>query len=202
MDIHALYQGNLARPVPALLIQLASIAVGFAFAAKTLASQGPLVVGAELLVGLVVWTLFEYALHRWLMHSKIKKVWELLHQAHHQMKEMYDPEHRTMHPVVPIIVCGGILTLILRGSGGGAAVLLGYWIGYALYELVHWAHHDDRISGVFNRFDYYRRRAATHRDHHFKHPRANYGFTTQIWDMVFGTLVDFEGEAPGKLAPR
>jgi sterol desaturase/sphingolipid hydroxylase (fatty acid hydroxylase superfamily) len=195
MDIHVLYNGRLARPVTGLLVQAAGISAGFVAASGVLAKEGALPVVAQVMVGLAGWTLFEYALHRWAMHCRIRKVWELLHQQHHQMREMYNAEHRLLHPFVPLLVCGGTLALLLRAGGAGAAVLLGYWVGYAVYELIHWAHHDERLSEVFSRWEYYRRRAATHRDHHFRHPRANYGFTTQFWDHVFGTSLELEDGA-------
>jgi len=196
MDIHVLYNGRLAKPVPGLLLQVASISVGFAASSAVLAREGALSVAAQVMVGLSGWTLFEYALHRWAMHCRIRKVWELLHKEHHQMRQMYNAEHRLLHPFVPLLLCGGALVLLLRGSGSGAAVVLGYWVGYAAYELIHWAHHDERLSGVFSRWEYYRHRAATHRDHHFRHPRANYGFTTQFWDHVFGTSLALEDAPP------
>ena len=76
---------------------------------------------------------------------------------------------------------GGIFLGVLR-AGGQSAVVLGFWLGFLVYEFIHWAHHSERMARVFSRFDYYRRRVANHHDHHFRNAKGNYGFTTQLWE--------------------
>lgn len=187
MNAHSMYRGPLARPVPALLLQLAAIGACFAFGVPVFQHRIAPAVAGEVLGGFALWTLFEYAFHRWVMHAPYKKVWEVLHQQHHQMRRMADPEHRLLHPLVATALYGGLFLVVRRAAG---PVALGFWFGYLVYEFIHWAHHDARLITWLSRFRYFRRREANHRDHHFRNPKGNFGFTTQLWDRVFGTAMD------------
>lgn len=184
MNVHHLYRGHLARPLPAALLQLGAMAV-VASGARGLGGVEWL---AGVCTGLLAWSLFEYGLHRVLMHSRNRRLWELLHQEHHQMRQMEDGAHRLLHPAIPI-------TLFVLLSWGGSAPaglvagVLGFWAGYLAYELIHWTHHHPTLALRLTRYRYFETRLRFHYDHHFRHPRANYGFTSALWDRVFGTYV-------------
>lgn len=184
MNVHHLYRGRLARPLPATVLQLGAMtALGL--------SAGPLSPGgwaAALGGGLLAWSLFEYGLHRVLMHSRIKKLWELLHQEHHQMRQMEDPSHRLLHPLVPVAVFA-LVTWGGTAPAGLVAGAVGFWMGYLAYEVIHWTHHHPTLAMKLTRYRYFESRLRFHYDHHFRHPRANYGFTSALWDRVFGSYV-------------
>lgn len=139
--------------------------------------------------GLVGWTFFEYGLHRWIMHSRNRRLWELLHQQHHQMREMVDPEHRLLHPFVTCCLFGGTaLALSLASFSSAPITVAGFWLGYLLYEAIHWAHHNARALEFLADVPWFERRRDIHHDHHVR-PRVNFGFTSSFWDHVFGTYL-------------
>jgi sterol desaturase/sphingolipid hydroxylase (fatty acid hydroxylase superfamily) len=191
MNVHALYRGNLARPAPALLSQALGVALLWAMLAVR---AGPTSLGSSLGAsvlwlgaGLLAWTLFEYALHRWLMHSRNPALWRLLHQEHHAVRGMDIPEHRVLHPAVSVPVFVGLLWLVHEVLGGPPAAALGFWAGYLAYEALHWLHHDTALSEALDGVPWLRRRLAHHEGHHFRHARSNYGVLTSAWDRLLGT---------------
>lgn len=85
----------------------------------------------------------------------------------------------------------------LVGGGVAAGLGVGWFGGYAFYELSHWyAHHGRPRTSWGHRM---RRR---HFRHHFGAPRANLGVTTSVWDRLAGTEVVEDGpvRVPRRLA--
>jgi sterol desaturase/sphingolipid hydroxylase (fatty acid hydroxylase superfamily) len=191
MNVHKLYRGAWARPRPALATHFVSMVALVA----TLGVHGSaLGVVTAFLAGWLAWTFYEYAFHRWILHSRSPVLWKALHRDHHAMKTMHDDEHRLMHPLVAVPMMAAT-ALVLHAVHGPALAGVGYWFGYLVYELIHFVHHDETLTAALMRFAYFRRRTAFHHTHHFHNARANYGFTFELWDAVFGTLLD-----PGALA--
>ncbi len=137
-----------------------------------------------LLCGLAAWTLGEYALHRWGFH----------HARTDPLTSLVAREHR-IHHREPLRTSRGLRFMAWLAVGASAAPLLlingtawalwiGWWLGYTVYDRIHWrAHH--RSSP--NRYESWVR--AGHHQHHYGAPRLNYGVTSAIWDHVFGTRV-------------
>jgi sterol desaturase/sphingolipid hydroxylase (fatty acid hydroxylase superfamily) len=193
MNVHKLYRGAWARPFPALATHLAAmIGVVAALGAGTRLLDAVV----TFFIGWLGWTFYEYAFHRWILHSRNPVLWKALHRDHHAMKTMHDDEHRLMHPLIAVPMMAAI-ALLLHALHGPAFIGVGYWFGYLVYELIHYVHHDERLTASLMRFEYFRRRTAFHHTHHFHNARANYGFTFELWDVLFGTLLD-----PAQLASR
>src|SRR3546814_4613013 len=92
-----------------------------------------------------MWTLTEYALHRFVFHwepksAVLRRFVFIMHGNHHAVPN--DPLRNLMPPVVSLPVAGliwvGMLALI--GTGGNW-LFLGFIGGYAGYDLVHYACH-------------------------------------------------------------
>jgi sterol desaturase/sphingolipid hydroxylase (fatty acid hydroxylase superfamily) len=185
MNIHALYRGRWARPFPALATHAVAAAciTHFGRPPAALVSGAPL--GAFAL-GLSGWTLFEYALHRFAMHGP-KRLWDLLHKEHHQLREMAEPDHFLMHPLaaVPLIVALGWLGAHVVPW----AAILGFWLGYGLYEACHFMQHDPTLSAWASKVPVLRHNVGAHVAHHLRHVESNFGVTTALWDRVFGTYL-------------
>jgi dihydroceramide fatty acyl 2-hydroxylase len=147
--------------------------------------------------GLTAWTFAEYWLHRGPMHrARGRDPLAAQHRAHHVDPAATDPLARTAG-VLGMAALGAVATRPLAPSGprvaNGAA--LGWALGYAAYDRLHWnVHHR-----APHRTDDARRRR--HLDHHV-HPGRNFGVTTSVWDRVFGTFVEpDEVRLPRRLAP-
>ena len=141
---------------------------------------------AEVAGGMILWTLLEYVFHRFLFHIVPSSAWLRERQQHLLHHETPD---EPAYYVVPLWI-----SLPLAGAVWiGLRALLGSWpdaplatsgviIGYVAYELVHYRVHSDRAGNRLVRF---------WRRHHFYHHYADdercYGFTTPVWDYVFGT---------------
>ncbi len=197
MNVHVLYRGPLARPVPAFSFQLAVTVALLAFA-RPAQSPGPFAALLWFAAGLGGWTLFEYFLHRSLMHSKNRFLWELLHQEHHRTRQMADPNHRVLHPFVSTAVFTLAFVGLVRGLGLPMPAWVGLWVGYVAYEALHFMQHDGRLARLALRSAWARHLVETHADHHFRDVHANYGISTVFWDHVFGTYLAPEVDAAAR----
>ncbi|CAH0497188.1 sterol desaturase family protein [Novosphingobium sp. CECT 9465] len=136
--------------------------------------------------GLVFWTLFEYAMHRYLFHWNARiplfeKFVFLMHGNHHA-----DPNDRLrnlMPPIVSIPIAGSVWALgVLLLGPAGTWMFLGWITGYVAYDFTHYACHQWPMKG---RLAYMLKRH--HMRHHHARHEGNYAITALFWDSVFGT---------------
>lgn len=138
--------------------------------------------------GVTVWTLTEYALHRYVFHFEprsplLRKVIFVIHANHHA--DANDPLRNLMPPVVSIPVGLSVWALSVWALGAqGTWFLLGFMTGYVAYDLVHFACHQFPMKGRIGRV------LKTHhmRHHHLK-VEGNYAITGMIWDRIFSTRI-------------
>jgi sterol desaturase/sphingolipid hydroxylase (fatty acid hydroxylase superfamily) len=179
----ALYFGDFVA-IPVAILMLAATA----FFVRGAAGLGLWIVA--FVVGLIVWTLVEYIVHRWVYHAI--PFFEKFHDAHHD-----DP---TALIGVPSFLSSGLILavfflpfvfavgVVLAGGFASGALL-----GYAGYMLVHHAsHHWTLTPGSL----LYRARVL-HMAHHYHATPGNYGVVTSFWDHVFSTNVDRRRRAVG-----
>ena len=122
---------------------------------------------ALVLAGLVLFTLAEYWVHRSVLHVWTHHVAHGRHHAH--------PEEYTVLWSVPLIFL--VLWLVAP-----APLFLGFTLMYVwFYMWHHLLHHVDLA-----RLPLVRRYASWHLVHH-RHTRYNFGITSPVWDLVFGT---------------
>ena len=146
-------------------------------------------------LGLLLWTLLEYVLHRVLFHFEAKSDASrfrlfMMHGYHHLYPD--DPMRLVAPPLMswPLaILIGGLY----RGALGPELfwpLLSGTMLGYLAYDWIHYYTHHFRPTGIVGKF--LRRH---HMVHHFKTPDANFGISTPLWDFVFGTYRPHEPNA-------
>ena len=144
-------------------------------------------------IGLFLWTISEYLLHRFLFHLPVKgekaqRIVFLFHGVHHAQ-----PQEKTrlvMPPVVSIPLAAIfyglfqlVLSVILNVPQWVAPVFSGFIVGYLIYDLTHYAtHHFPMRSGYAKYIKRY------HMQHHYKTPNARFGVSSPLWDMVFNTM--------------
>lgn len=157
----------------------------------------PLTALAGLVLGVVVWGLAEYLLHRFAMHHlKGRGIMSREHLEHHvHASWTFSSTH--LLSWAGMLLVGFVAWLPLGwavvGSWFGLAVAVGWTVGYAWYEYQHAVAHLRPPRGAYG--TWVRRH---HFHHHFGHPLANHGVTSPIWDLVFGTY-----ERPGRVrVPR
>lgn len=149
---------------------------------------GPAAAIGLVCVGLTIWSLFEYAMHRFIFHLELKSrlgkaLIFLTHGNHHAIPN--DPMRNIMPPIVSVTISCGVWALLYAAFGAvGSVIFLGFGIGYVTYDCVHYACHQLPMRGPVLR--------QLHR-HHIRHHHAredgNYAITAIFWDWVFRTEV-------------
>lgn len=141
-----------------------------------------------ILVGLFIWTLTEYSLHRWLFHFQpkteaMKKFFWTFHGVHHDYPQ--DSKRLVMPPSISIPI-STLLFFIFRAIVGSESIypfFAGFLIGYLFYDITHYAiHHFNFIKG-----NIWKELKDWHAIHHYKHHNLGYGVSSPIWDYIFKT---------------
>ena len=163
----------------ASLIVDASTAAVFFFYALTLSTDAWATI-ALFLMGVLLFTFLEYAVHAWLFHLKHPfKVFIEGHAHHHQDPKNYDAMPFFMSAVIGLLFVG-IFSLVMSRPDAFALVG-GLTLGYFNYGIMHHLMHRKTFK---NNYLHYLQ--VFHAVHH-KNPKVNNGVTTDIWDRVFGT---------------
>ena len=149
-------------------------------------AAGPLAALALVVGGLLSWTLFEYATHRYLFHLDVdrpalKALVFLIHGNHHDNPG--DPLRDLMPLLVSLPVSALIWSICVALLGApGTWLFLGYITGYVIYDGIHYACHHGSMRGKL---------ASAIKRHHMRHHHvddtANYAISAIFWDRVFGT---------------
>ena len=134
-------------------------------------------------VGVVLWTLLEYVLHRFVFHDRILGAQAAKEHILHHAKVDYFA-HWTMKVAVAVPVLSVVMGLSSLAVGWqlGTSVPLGVLAGYTFYEVLHRRIHVSAPWGAYGRLARHH-----HLLHHFGHSDLNHGVTSPIWDVVFGT---------------
>ena len=128
------------------------------------------------ILGVLTWTLAEYALHRGFGHRKgARNAFSKEHLKHHATVTYFAPGWKKA------LVAVAAFTVAAALAGAGFA--LGFAAMYVTYE---WVHRRLHTHAGLNAYGRWARRHHLH--HHFSRPRLNHGVTSPLWDWVFGTL--------------
>lgn len=136
--------------------------------------------------GLLVFTLFEYVLHRYLYHihpttEKRAKLQYTLHGVHHEYPK--DKTRLAMPPAVAIFMAAGFFGLFFLMMGEAAyAFFPGFLVGYSGYLAVHFIVHAYAPPKNF-----FKQLWVNHSVHHYKNTESNFGVSSPFWDYVFGS---------------
>ena len=137
--------------------------------------------------GVLLWTLMEYLMHRFVFHLTPRGRFGvlfayLIHGVHHAFPE--DRRRWLMPPIVsvPIAAVLSFPALLLVGPAS-TPVLGGAAFGYLAYDLLHYASHAGSLRGRVSRY-----LRQHHLTHHYRMPETRFGVSSPLWDRVFGTL--------------
>jgi len=176
-----------------------------------LAARGlhPAVVLAYAMLGVLIWTPFEYFAHRFIFHAGPKIETEVrdivatlppgepalrhmrtLHQRHyfiaHGVHHDFpnDTKRLVMPPSVsiPLAVVFFLLFRWALGPAAGPATFAGFVAGYLTYDTIHYAVHHFSLHHpalLFLKKHHYR--------HHYDDSTRDFGVSTPVWDLVMRT---------------
>src|SRR5216110_1559265 len=143
-------------------------------------------VAALFLLGMLLWTLFEYLIHRYIFHYEPKTRWGkrlhyIIHGVHHDYPN--DARRLVMPPSISIPLAFLFYGLFLLIFGRLApSVFAGLVFGYVCYDMLHYAtHHFPMKRGLWLWLKQY------HLRHHYKDDDGGFGISSPLWDYVFRT---------------
>ena len=160
------------------------IAIPLVIASLFLWIPGPLTYGVAVklllcgALGITFWTLLEYLIHRFAYHD-----WPLLsryHEQHHArpIALLGFPSFVSIGLIVALV----FTPLISLDATIAVGATCGMLIGYLVYVFVHHASHHIDIAPAHPLYRARMRHLAHHRD-----DTCNFGVSTRVWDVVFGT---------------
>jgi sterol desaturase/sphingolipid hydroxylase (fatty acid hydroxylase superfamily) len=140
-----------------------------------------------ILVGIFVWTITEYTLHRFVFHfpakSKFgKKIHFIFHGVHHDYPS--DSKRLVMPPSVSLPLASLFYFLFesIFGIILVAPFFVGFIAGYLVYDMSHYAVHHFNMHSKF-----WLAIKKHHIRHHFENPEKGYGVSSPLWDEIMGT---------------
>lgn len=139
-----------------------------------------------LMSGLLLFSLTEYLVHRYVYHFKKigpfrNRAYDLHDFHHHHPKD----KKRLAMPIPVAILIALFLLAVFRIAAGhfGQLLFSGFMLGYAGYLLLHYLIH---ILGPVNRVMKYL--WIHHSVHHFKDDHRAYGVSSPLWDWIFRSM--------------
>jgi sterol desaturase/sphingolipid hydroxylase (fatty acid hydroxylase superfamily) len=136
--------------------------------------------------GMIIWTLIEYIMHRYIFHidkyfPKAKRFHYIVHGVHHEQPA--DKERLFMPPVPGMIMVAFLFGFWYLLMGEFSFIFMaGITNGFLIYSFIHYTIHMNPNTKLF------RNQWFHHALHHYKYPDKAFGVSTQIWDLVFGTM--------------
>ena len=178
------------HPAVVLIIWVPVMIVFLIVAAQSTLGVGQIILG--FLLGVFLWTLTEYLVHRFLFHfeprnDRQEKLLFLFHENHHVQPQL--KTRLVMPPAASIpmaIIFFGLFYLVFGVLLGIpewiAPTFAGFVAGYLFYDMTHYAtHHFPMHRGIWKYLKRY------HMQHHYKTPDQRFGVSSPLWDIVFGT---------------
>lgn len=144
------------------------------------------------LVGIVLWTVYEYVFHRFVFHidrllpnhRAAIMLHFCLHGVHHFLPM---DRHRLVMPPLLLLSMTVPVTLAIHTVFAWPTTLSlvsGSLTGYIAYDLLHYYFHHGRSVG-----GYLQLMKSYHTRHHYSDPNLGFGVSSMLWDAVFGTLL-------------
>jgi dihydroceramide fatty acyl 2-hydroxylase len=137
--------------------------------------------------GYVFWTLCEYWGHRTVFHFEPEegigaRLHWMIHGVHHDHPN--DSRRLVLPPAfsIPLAVLFLGLFVLVLGQPLAWPVAAGFYLGYVIYDTVHFALHHARPKSRVGR-----RLRELHMRHHFEDHERGFGVSAPWWDVVFKT---------------
>jgi 4-hydroxysphinganine ceramide fatty acyl 2-hydroxylase len=159
--------------------------------------------------GVLVWTLVEYVIHRFVFHpprhieDDTRRIlsglahgepampalptWRhrfyfLVHGVHHDFPS--DSRRLVMPPSVSVPLAMIFYVVFYIGLGAATpAVFAGFVTGYLCYDTIHYFTHQGATRGVIGRWQ-----RRYHFRHHYVDSSSGFGVSSPLWDLALGTF--------------
>jgi len=139
-------------------------------------------------LGLFVWTLVEYIMHRFVFHyAPADKPWAqrihfIFHGVHHDYPS--DAMRLVLPPSVsiPLAALFYFLFNAILPANDIWGFFPGFILGYLIYDITHYAIHHFNFKGSI-----WKKIKQHHMLHHYQAPDKGYGVSSPMWDKVFGS---------------
>lgn len=136
------------------------------------------------ILGLVIWTITEYVLHRFVFHyhptSEFgKKIHFIFHGVHHDYPR--DKKRLVMPPSasIPLATLFYLLFSLFLEKQFLFAFFPGFLLGYLAYDMMHYAmHHHNFKHPVLKKIKQH------HMLHHYQDASKGYGVSSSLWDII------------------
>ena len=140
-----------------------------------------------IILGIFIWTITEYMLHRFVFHFQPKsKIGEKLHFIFHGVHHDYPSDSRrlVMPPSasIPLALLFYFLFVLILGDVLVFPFFAGFLAGYLFYDITHFAIHHFNMHSKF-----WLAIKNHHMKHHYQDPSKGFGVSTPFWDAVIGT---------------
>jgi sterol desaturase/sphingolipid hydroxylase (fatty acid hydroxylase superfamily) len=138
------------------------------------------------LIGVLMWTLLEYVVHRYVFHYEPKSragkaLHFIIHGVHHDYPN--DASRLVLPPVISLPMAVLFYFLFAVSFGRFApAISAGFGAGYVCYDMIHYATHHFVMK---NRIGLWLKQY--HLRHHYKDDEVGFGVSSPLWDYIFGT---------------
>ncbi|KAI8148229.1 hypothetical protein BJV82DRAFT_591353 [Fennellomyces sp. T-0311] len=146
-------------------------------------------------LGVVIWSLLEYGLHRFLFHvdewlpdhQLAFTLHFTLHGFHHYLP--MDRLRLVMPPALNVLISYPLTRLghALFPPMMAYGVIAGGYFGYILYDCVHYYLHHAKVFEF-----HFKEMKKYHMAHHYKDFELGYGITSKVWDYIFGTVLHYK----------
>lgn len=137
--------------------------------------------------GMIVFSLVEYLIHRFVFHFKAVTAKEIqlqynIHGVHHEFPR--DKDRLVMPPVISILLAAIFYELFQATMGRtGWIFFAGFVAGYSTYLLIHYAVHALHPPNNFLKYLW-----KHHSLHHYSSVNAAYSVSFPLWDILFGSM--------------
>ncbi|MBK8956087.1 MAG: sterol desaturase family protein [Saprospiraceae bacterium] len=142
---------------------------------------------AYFLLGLFIWTLTEYVLHKHIFHFVPKSKWGLrLHFIFHGVHHDYpmDRLRLVMPPAASLLIASLFYFFfsLFFETVNLYAFFGGFLLGYLFYDMTHYAiHHLNWKNPLFVKIKKH------HMMHHFIDSTKGFGVSSSLWDVILGS---------------
>jgi 4-hydroxysphinganine ceramide fatty acyl 2-hydroxylase len=139
-------------------------------------------------LGLFIWTIVEYIMHRFVFHyAPADKPWAqrihfIFHGVHHDYPS--DAKRLVLPPSVsiPLALIFYFLFKAILPPNYIWGFFPGFILGYLVYDISHYAIHHFNFKGSI-----WKKIKQHHMLHHYQDPDKGYGVSSPLWDKVFGS---------------
>ncbi|HEX7626426.1 MAG TPA: sterol desaturase family protein [Gaiellaceae bacterium] len=177
---------RLTRAHPATPVVIFAPVIGVALGVS-IDHMGLLGTIVAVLCGYAFWTLAEYWGHRAVFHFEPEdgfgaRLHWMIHGVHHDHPN--DPRRLVLPPAfsIPLAALFFGLFYVVLGNRLDWGFAAGFYAGYVLYDMVHYALHHYVPKHAFGK-----RLRELHMRHHFEDHERGFGVSAPYWDIVFGT---------------